>query len=195
MLGKIWFGMMAIGAGWALLSGDTGAFLRAAVSAGEASLSYGLKLAGILGFWLGVMEVAGRSGLVNRLARFTSPLIRWLFPSVPSEDPAASYILLNLTANLLGMGNAATPFGLKAMEELSRLNGGSQRASDAMCTFLALNAACLTLIPTTVLGLRLAFGSQRPAAFLPAMALTGLTGTIVALIVDRRCREGGRYRG
>ena len=137
MLGKIWFGMMAIGAGWALLSGDTGAFLRAAVSAGEASLSYGLKLAGILGFWLGVMEVAGRSGLVNRLARFTSPLIRWLFPSVPSEDPAASYILLNLTANLLGMGNAATPFGLKAMEELSRLNGGLSDSDSHYCTWTA----------------------------------------------------------
>ncbi len=195
MLGKIWFALMAAGFGWSLLQGEKGAFLQAAVSAGEASLSYGLKLAGILGFWLGIMEVAKRAGLVDRLATLSRPLIRWLFPSVPADDPAASYILLNLTANLLGMGNAATPFGLKAMEDLSRLNGGSRRASAAMCTFLALNAAGLTLLPTTVLGLRLAFGSAAPASFLPAMVLTGLTGTIVALLIDRRCRKRGDRRG
>ena len=195
MLGKIWFGMLVLGFGWSFFQGEGSALLSAAISAGEASLSYGLKLAGILGFWLGIMEVARRSGLVDRLASRSRPLLRRLFPSVPAEDPAASYILLNLAANLFGMGNAATPFGLKAMEELDRLNAHSPRASDAMCTFLALNAACLTLLPTTVLGLRLAFGSAAPAAFLPTRSRVGLTGTLTALALDRFFRKRGKHRG
>ena len=110
MLGKIWFGMLVLGFGWSFFQGEGSALLSAAISAGEASLSYGLKLAGILGFWLGIMEVARRSGLVDRLASRSRPLLRRLFPSVPAEDPATSYILLNLAANLFGMGNARHPF-------------------------------------------------------------------------------------
>lgn len=189
MLSKIWLGMILIGGAYGILKGEGSAVLQAAIAAAEAAVKNGLQLAGILAFWLGVMEVAQRSGLVEKMAKACRPLLVKLFPSLPPDHPALGSILLNLTANFLGMGNAATPFGLKAMEQMDQLAGHTGTASDAMCTFLALNAAGLTIIPTTVLGLRLAQGSQWPAAFLLPMVLTGLTGTIAALIIDRLLRR------
>jgi spore maturation protein A len=101
--------------------------------------------------WLGLMQIAERAGLVQWLARLLRPVARLLFPSVPADHPAMGAVLANMSANLLGIGNAATPLGLKAMQELQKLNPDKRTASDAMCTLLAVNTASITLIPTTVI--------------------------------------------
>ena len=115
-----------------------------------------------MALWLGIMKIAEKGGLVAALAKMLRPLMVRLFPSVPSQHPAMGAIILNLSANMLGLGNAATPFGMKAMQELQTLNNDSDEASTAMCTFLALNTSCITLIPATIIGVRLSFGSANP---------------------------------
>lgn len=192
MLNVIWLGMIGIGILYAFLTGQTGLVLSSAMEAGEAAVKYGIQLAGILAFWLGIMEIGQESGLINRLAKKAKPFIRLFFPSIPAEHPAAAAILMNLLANLFGMGNAATPFGLKAMGHLAELDKQTGQASDAMCTLLAINTASLTLIPTTVLGLRIAAGSQNSGHVLLAIIMTSLTGFLAAIILDRffRFKEG-----
>src|SRR5690606_18258436 len=107
-------------------------------------------------------QIAQDAGLVRKLAKLLGPIARFLFPSVPADHPAMGYILSNMSANLFGLGSAATPMGLKAMEELQKLNPNKQTATPAMCTLLAINTSGLTLIPTTVIGLRLKYDSLNP---------------------------------
>jgi len=186
--------MILVGIFTAVFSGQPEAVLKAAVESAEAAVRTGLQLAGIMAFWLGILEIGEKSGIVSIAARLFKPIIRWLFPDVPAGHPAASAILLNMTANFLGLGNAATPFGLQAMKHLQELNPQPEKASEAMCTLLAVNAAGLTLIPSTVLSLRIAAGSASLGKILPAIILTGATGFIFAIIFDRllRNKEGSR---
>lgn len=192
MLNLIWLVMILIGIIVAIFTGQSECVLTSAIEAAEAAVRTGLQLAGIMAFWLGMLEIGQKSGLINKAAKLCRPILKWLFPSVPADHPAASAILMNLSANFLGMGNAATPFGLQAMKHLQELNHNSKKASTAMCTLLAVNAAGLTLIPSTVLGLRIAAGSMNQEKILPAIILTSATGFIAALILDRwfRYKEG-----
>ena len=119
-------------------------------------------LISIMTFWLGIMKLIEASGLIEILKRLLRPLAYFLFPALPRDHPAMNALLMNMSANVLGLGNAATPFGIKAMEELQRLNPLRDTASDEMCTFLALNTSSLTLLPTTVIALRAAAGSTEP---------------------------------
>lgn len=193
MLNALWLGMVLIGIITAVSTGQSDLVLAAAMEACEAAVKTGLQLAGIMAFWLGMLEIGRKSGLIDKVAHICMPFITWLFPGVPAGHPAAAAILMNICANLLGMGNAATPFGLQAMKHLSELNRGSKQASRSMCTLLAVNAAGLTIIPSTVLGLRIAYGSLSQSVALPAIILTSSTGFIAAIILDRwfYCKDGG----
>src|SRR5690606_11372537 len=132
-------------------------------------------LIGIMALWLGIMRIAEQAGMVQALARLMKPLLIRLFPSVPPNHPAMGAIILNLSANILGLGNAATPFGMKATQELQTLILGSKEAPPAMCTFLAMNTSCITLIPATIIGVRLAFGSSDPVEIVgPCIFATGI---------------------
>jgi spore maturation protein A len=164
------------------------------MQAAEVAVKYGIQLAGILAFWLGIMEIGRQSGIISKLAKKAKPLIGWLFPDIPSDHPAAAAILLNFIANLLGMGNAATPFGLKAMEHLADLDGHTGRASYSMCTLLAINTTGLTLIPTTVLGLRVAAGAADSTKVLTMITLTSFTSFIMAISLDRLFRRKSQQR-
>jgi spore maturation protein SpmA len=135
-----------------------------------------LPLVGAMAFFLGIMKVAERAGATDVLARFMRPLMKLLFPEVPANHPAMSAMVLNFAANGLGLGNAATPFGIKAMQELDRLNGEKGTATNAMALFLAINTASVTLLPTGVMGLRASLGSLQPAGIMP----TTLAATVVA---------------
>ncbi len=159
----------------------THALLQGAQSGVELSIG----LISVIAFWMGLMNVAEQARLVQALARLLRPVGRFLFPSVPTDHPAMGAILANMSANLLGLGNAATPLGLKAMQELQKLNSNRETASDAMCTLLAVNTASITLIPTTVIAVRMQYQSHDPTAIVGTTILATAIGTAVAIILDR----------
>jgi spore maturation protein A len=151
-----------------------------AESAGRA-VTLSLGLVGILALWLGLMKVAEEAGVVRALGRLARPVLRRLFPSVPPESPAMGAMTMNIAANMLGLGNAATPFGIKAMEELERENPTPGTATDAQALFCALNTASIQLIPASVIALRAASGARQPADVLGATLLASTCATIAAI--------------
>ncbi len=151
-----------------------------AESAGRA-VTLSLGLVGVLALWLGLMKVAEEAGLVRALGRVTRPVLRRLFPSVPDGSPAMGAMTLNLAANMLGLGNAATPFGVKAMEELERENPHPGTATDAQALFCALNTASVQLVPATVIALRAAAGARQPADVLAATLVASACATVAAV--------------
>jgi len=155
----------------------------------DAALNVAIPLIGIMAFFLGLMRVAEDAGLLRVVARALAPIMRRLFPRVPPDHPAMSAMILNIASNMLGLGNAATPFGIKAMEELDRLNGEKGTATDAMVLFLALNTAGLALLPTGVVGLRAALGSENAMAiWIPTWFASGVAtvvGVTAALLLRR----------
>jgi spore maturation protein A len=189
MINIIWLLMILSGVFMAAWEGKPQVVTDAAFQAAQVAVRYALELIGIMSFWLGVMKVAQEAGLITTLARLIKPLTGKLFPSIPSDHPALGAILLNISANILGLGNAATPFGLKAMQELQTLNRQSDKASDAMCTFLALNTSCITLLPTTIIGIRLTAGSENPTEIVGTTVFATAIGMTVAIISDKILRR------
>jgi spore maturation protein SpmA len=181
MLNWIWLALVvlavAIG-GWnnRLAEVTSGAFDGA-----KTAVTIALGLIGIMALWLGVMRLAERAGLVQRIARALHPIMRRLFPDVPPEHPAMGSMLMNMAANMLGLGNAATPLGLRAMRDLEQLNPHPGVASNAMCTFLAINTASVQLIPATAIALLAAAGSARPTAIVGTALLATLCAATVAI--------------
>ena len=135
MLNRLWLGMMCLSVLCGLYTGHLDEVVVSVALSAKLAFDVALSLAGVMTFWLGIMEVAKLSGLLTLLSRALSPLMRWIFPEVPAEDPAMGAMILHMSASMLGLGNASTPFGLKAMKELDRLNPTPGEASNAMCTF------------------------------------------------------------
>lgn len=144
-----------------------------------------LGLIGIMALWLGVMKVAEEAGLIKIIANAMKPLTKFLFPDVPQDHPAMGAMIMNMAANMLGLGNAATPFGLKAMEELDKLNPTKGVATNAMCTFLAVNTAGLTLIPATAIAIRAAAGSSDPAIIIGTAIFGAFCATTVGITATK----------
>src|SRR6202795_3026649 len=182
MLNYVWLALVvlavAIG-GWndRLNEVTTGAFDGA-----KTAVTIALGLIGIMALWLGVMRLAERAGLVQRMARALRPIMRRLFPDVPPEHPAMGSMLMNMAANMLGLGNAATPLGLRAMRDLDTLNRQPGVATNAMCTFLAINTSSVQLIPTTAIAILAASGSTRPTAIVGTALLATLCAATVAIV-------------
>ena len=189
MVNVIWALMILSGILLAFGQGKPEIITTAAFQAAGSAAQYALELIGIMSLWLGIMKIAEQAGLISALARLLRPLIRFLFPSVPVNHPAEGAIIMNLSANILGLGNAATPFGIKAMEELQSLNPDKEQASYAMCTFLALNTACITVLPTMVIGLRVTAGSANPTEIVGTTFLATAIGMSLAVILDRFLRK------
>lgn len=192
MLSAIWLLLLTAGLVAAAATGRWGAVTGAALSAGQTGVELGLALVGVMAVWLGLGRLMEASGLLERLVRVARPLTRLLFPDVPRDDPAHGAIALNLVANLLGLGNAATPFGLQAMRRLADLDGRSGEATPAMCTLLALNTAALTLVPTGVVAIRMAAGSRSAEEIIGPTVVATLLAQVVALTADRVFRWRGR---
>lgn len=184
MINAIWVALLAGGVAVAAATGRVAELAEPTMTAARVAVETVFGLLGVVVLWLGMARIAQAAGLIELLARALAPLVRPLFPSVPADHPALGAILMNLSANLLGLGHAATPFGLKAMQELQRLNGGREVASDAMCTFLAINTSSVTLLPATVIALRAASGSADPTAIVPTTIVATACSTAVALAVD-----------
>jgi spore maturation protein SpmA len=182
VLNYIWLGLVllavAIG-GWndRLKEVTDGAFDGA-----KTAVTIALGLVGVMALWLGVMRLAERAGLVQRIARGLRPVMKRLFPDVPDNHPAMGSMLMNMAANMLGLGNAATPLGLRAMRDLETLNPHPSIATNAMCTFLALNTSSVQLIPTTAIAILVAAGSHRPTAIVGTALLATLCAATTAII-------------
>jgi spore maturation protein SpmA/spore maturation protein SpmB len=190
MLNYVWLGMIVLGVVLGALTGRSQEVSDAFLSWSEkAVMSVALPLAGMFTLMLGVMRLVEKSGFITLLARVFRPLLSRLFPDVPAEHPALGAIMMNLAANFLGAGNASTPFGLRAMAQLEKLNPHPGTATNAMCTFLVLNTSALTLISTTGLVLLKKGGATNPTAVIGPSILATLAGLIVGLIVLRLCQS------
>src|SRR5690606_16457811 len=155
---------------------------NSAIDYAKTAVEIALGLIGIMALWLGVMKVAEEAGLIKIIANWLKPITKKLFPEVPSDHPAIGSMVMNISANMLGLGNAATPFGLKAMEELDKLNTNKGTATNSMVTFLAINTAGMTLIPTTAIALRAASGSANAAVVCGASISAAFRTAVVRLI-------------
>lgn len=210
MLNYLWAAMIAIGIIYAVFTGNLEAITNAALDSAGEGISLCITTAGVMALWMGLMEIAGQSGLVAKLTKGIGPVLSFLFPRIPREHKAREYIATNMIANVLGLGWACTPAGLKAMEELARLErergnpeyredtlqeetgagkgsarkggNGNRTASKEMCTFLILNISSLQLIPVNMIAYRSQYGSTHPAAIIAPSILATLVSTIAAVI-------------
>ncbi|SDM78548.1 spore maturation protein A [Fictibacillus solisalsi] len=185
MVNYIWVGMMVTGFIVAIFSGNVDKVNAAVFKSAQEAVTISLGMISILVFWLGLMKIAEKGGLLEFLALLFRPLVKWLFPDVPEGHPALGYILSNMVANLFGLGNAATPMGIKAMEQLKLLNGGKNEASRSMITLLAINTSSITLIPTTIIAIRMNYGSQNPTDIVGTTLMATAVSTVFALSIDR----------
>jgi spore maturation protein SpmA len=183
MLNYIWLGLILLAM---LLGGFEGKLQEVTGAAFEACktavMTIALPLAGVMALWLGLMKIAEKSGLVNLLARSLRPLLIWLFPEVPANHPAMGSMVMNMAANMLGLSNAATPLGLRAMQDLEKLNPRPGTATNAMCTFLAINTSSIQLIPATTVAILAAAGSKSPTAIIGTTFFATCCSTIAAIL-------------
>lgn len=189
MINLIWMGMILIGFIFAAVNGNIESVTKAAFDGAQTGVTVSFGLISILVFWLGMMRLAEDAGLLKKVAKLLGPVVSFLFPDVPKNHPAMGYILSNMSANLFGLGNAATPMGIKAMQELQKLNPDKETASPAMCTLLALNTASITLIPTTLIAIRLNYESANPSEIVGTTLLATAIATAAAIMADRWYRR------
>ncbi len=199
MVNIIWVAMTIIGIVFAMINGTMDDVNKAIFTGAKEAVAICIGLISILVFWLGLMNIAQEAGLLTRLSRLFQPLITKLFPEVPKDHPAMGFILSNMIANLFGLGNAATPMGIKAMEQLKILNDNKSSASRSMITFLAINTSSITLIPTTVIAIRMNYGSAAPTEIVGTTLVASLFSTAAAIMIDRyyhhrRVKKGGYKR-
>ena len=190
MLNSLWAGMILIGIIFAAFTGRIPEITDAALDSSKEAVTLCITMIGVMAFWLGLMEIASKAGMIEKGAKMLKPFVRFLFPEVPEGHKAGEHITTNIIANFLGLGWAATPAGLKAMEELGKLNHGSPVASNAMCNFLILNISSLQLIPVNVIAFRSQYGSVNPTAIvgagIVATAISTGTAIIFCKIMDRK---------
>ncbi|MEI3604698.1 nucleoside recognition domain-containing protein [Pseudogracilibacillus sp. SE30717A] len=184
MVNLIWAFMAIIGIVYAIFNGTMDQVNQALFQSANEAVTLSIGLISILVFWLGIMKIAETAGILNVLAIIFRPVIYRLFPEIPKDHPAIGYILSNLTANMFGLGNAATPMGLKAMEEMKKLSN-SPIASRSMITFLALNTSSLTLIPTTVIAIRMQYDSVAPTEIVGTTIIATIFSSLSAVLLDR----------
>lgn len=189
MVNWIWLFFIVVGFVVAALNGNVEAVTQAAFDGAKSGVTVCFGLISVLVFWMGMMRIAEDAGLLSKLARLLQPAVRFLFPSVPKNHPAIGYIMSNMSANILGLGNAATPMGIKAMQELQKLNDDKDTASTAMCTLLALNTSSITLIPTTLIAIRMNYNSVNPAEIVGTTLIATIISTAAAIMVDRWYRR------
>lgn len=193
MINYIWAGMMLISVIFGIISGNTAEVSDALFTGGQAAVELSLTLLATMCLWGGLMRIAEAAGLTDWLAILFRPILRILFPGLDPKSPAARAISMNMSANMLGLGNAATPLGLEAMKHLQAENPPSKTASNYMVTFVVLNTASLQIIPTTIAAMRQKAASENPMEIMPAIWITSIislvTGVFLAAIFNARKKE------
>lgn len=183
MLNYIWSALVILSVICSVLLGNTENLSNAIVDSGASAIELLLTMAGVMCLWSGIMKIAQESGLTAIIAKLFSPLLRLVFPKLDKNSEAFGSITMNITANLLGLGNTATPFGLKAMEQLHTLNNKNDTASDEMVIFVVMNTASLQLLPTMLGSLRQSYGSSAPFEILSPVWISSACALAVALIL------------
>jgi len=184
MVSIIWIILILIGIVYYLFTGNLDALNNELLTNANKALELMLELMPIIVLWTGIMKIAEDSGLLHKFAKLLEPFLKRLFPSVPKDNLALGYIASNIAANAMGLGSAATPFGLKAMSELQKVNDKKDTASDAMITFLVLNTAGVTIVPTTILAMRVMYGSANPSEIIVPAVLATACSSIAGLTMD-----------
>ena len=202
MLNYLWAFMMLVGILWGAFHGNLNGVTEGALNASKEAISLCITMLGVMSLWTGVLEVGQNSGLIEAMSRKMDPVLKFLFPRIPKDHPARNYIATNMIANILGLGWAATPAGLQAMEELENLENerrksgkgfvGEGIASNEMCTFLIVNISSLQLIPINMIAYRSQYGSVNPTAIVGPALVATMISTVVGIIfvkmMDRRPR-------
>lgn len=184
MVNIIWFLLLFIGITYSLLTGNISLINDEIILSGKSAFNLIITMLEVTVLWTGILRIAENSGLLSKFARIISPILSRLFPSVPRGHESLDYISSNVAANMMGLGSAATPFGLKAMKALQEINPNKNQASDAMITFLVLNTSGVTIIPTTVIALRLGAGSSNPSEIIITSILATICSSIAGLTLD-----------
>lgn len=194
MMNYIWVTLVAIALIAGVFTGNISEVQEAVFSFSETAVEIVFGLVGIMVFWMGLMKVAEEAGLTEKLGRAIKPVMKRLFPDVPEDHPAMSSMVMNIAANMLGLGNAATPFGLKAMKDLQKLNKTKDVATDAMVMFLAINTSSITLIPATILALRSSAGSAEPTVVVGPIILATTISTVTAIAAAKLLGKSKAYK-
>lgn len=192
MINLIWAIMIGLGVGVAAATGRMGAMTPAVMDSARDAVKLAIALAGPLALWSGLMKIAEESRATECVARLLRPIVSRLFPEIPEGHPAASSIIMSMSANLLGLGNAATPLGLRAMKHMQELNDDPETATDSMCTFLAITTSSITLVPTTIIALRASLGASNPADIMGPTLIATTCSTTAAIVFDRIARAAAR---
>ena len=190
MISILWTFLIIIGILYSLITGNIEVINNSILTNAGKALELILSLLPTIVLWSGIMKIAEDAGVLTKFASFLKPILSKLFPSVPSNHPSLGYIASNIAANMLGLGSAATPFGLRAMSELQKINSKKDTASNAMITFLVLNTAGVTIIPTTIIALRLVYGSSSPTAIIAPAVISTSCSCISAVVIDYFIRRG-----
>lgn len=185
MVNKVWGFLIIIGLSFSLISGKMDMINTEILESTRTALDMILKILPVMALWLGIMNIASKSGLLVKFSKLISPFLRKIFPEIPKDHESLGYISSNIVANMFGLGNSATPFGLKAMKSLQELNPKKDEATRSMITFLVMNTCGLTIIPTTVISLRMMYDSMNPTSILPPCIVVTFLSLFLALIVDR----------
>ena len=190
MINYIWFFLIFCGILVGLLSGNGETISKAIINSSSNTVTFIIELTGIMCFWCGVMKVAENSGLTEKISKLLKPVLKLIFKEAAKDEKALGAIVMNLTANMMGLSNAATPFGIKAMEEMDRLNRDKETASNDMALFLVLNATCIQLVPSTIISIRAACNSANPGIIILPTLVSTATAAIVGVLC---CKILQRY--
>ncbi len=185
MINKIWFSFIFVGITYGFISGNISAVNEEIITSAKKSLDIFISIFPVIVLWLGIMTIASDSGLLNKISNILYPILGKIFKDIPKNHESLGYISSNIATNILGLGSAATPFGLKAMKSLQELNDNKDTASHSMITFLLLNTSGLTLVPTTVISIRMLYKSINPTSIITSTILATLISTISAIILDK----------
>lgn len=192
MINKIWGFFIISGIVFCFIKGDITTLNNTILSSSKNTLDMIIKIFPVMALWLGIMNIASTAGLLKKISKFLSPLLGKIFKDIPKNNEAISCITANLVCNMFGLGNASTPFGLKAMKLLQEINDKKDTASNSMITFLVLNTSGLTIIPTTVISLRMMYGSKSPTSIVFVCIISTFISLLGGLLIDKFCR-GKKY--
>ena len=185
MINKLWFFLIFAGSLYLLINGESDILSSQILSSGKTTLDLIIQIFPLISLWLGIMRVAKDSGLLSKLSKLIEPILIRLFPDIPKGHEAFEYISSNIIANIFGLGNAATPFGIKAMESMQSLNKKKDVASNSMITFLIINTCGITIVPTTILSLRMLYNSSNPSIIIFPCIVVSFLSIIFGLIINR----------
>jgi spore maturation protein A len=194
MINWIWLGLIVFGVVIAAATGRMDVLTKAVFDAAKTAVELCIGLIGIMALWLGMMRIAEQAGLTAILGRILRPIMVRLFPDVPADHPAMGSMISNIAANMLGLGNSATALGLKAMQDLQSLNPDKETATDAMVIFMAINTTAITIIPATVIALRVSAGSTNPTSIIGTTLIACSTATVVAVTSAKLLQRHRAYR-